>query len=227
MSTIINKIEANLSTYGSSQKHLAKFIINNHESIPNMTITALAKSAYCSPSSVSRFVNKLGYDSYYDFCHNLKFNSANHGKFSSLTSSMDEINTLLEKSSISLQSYKNIFILCDVKSQNLALDCINNQNMIDSDNLFFTADSNHNQKLINFATKNDIVIILHSNKSKNIIELENLKSSTSLLILDVFSSLQLQEESNLTHIKFLSTSKYDQLQQKYYIIQILNFLFYN
>lgn len=227
MSTIIDKIEANLSTYGNSQKHLAKFIINNHDSIPNMTITALAKSAYCSPSSVSRFVTKLGYDSYYDFCHSLKFDSIQNSKFSSVTASMNEINTILETHQFTLLDYKNVFLYCDSKIQNLVLDCVDNQNIIDQNNLLFTSDNDHNFNLLKFASSEDIIIIINSSRSKTFNDFDKINQDANILILDIFSSLQIQEYPNIKHIKFLSNAKYDQLQQKFYVIQILNALFYN
>lgn len=227
MSTIIKKIEANLSTYGSSQKHLAKFIINNHESIPSMTITALAKSAYCSPSSVSRFVTKLGYDSYYDFCHSLKFDSIQNSKFSTLTASMDEINLILENKKISLIDYKNIFLFCNPKIHNLVLDCVSNQNIIDKNNLIFTSDAELNLNLLKFASSQDIVIIINASRSKNNIDFSSVSTDTQIVVLDIFSTLQIPSATNLNQINFLAPSKYDELQKKFYIIQILNSLFYN
>lgn len=69
---LIERMSKEKDSYGYSHRHLAQYIITHHEEVPTMTISALSKKAYCSASSVSRLINKLGFDSYYEFCSELK-----------------------------------------------------------------------------------------------------------------------------------------------------------
>lgn len=57
----------NLQKFNETEVKLYKFIIDNGDKIPYMTIRELADKVHLSTSTILRFCNKLNYDGYNDF----------------------------------------------------------------------------------------------------------------------------------------------------------------
>lgn len=223
MSNVLKKIKANMSKYGSSQEHLAKFILSNHQTIPNMTITALAKSAYCSPSSVSRFVNKLGFDSYYDFCHHLKQGAIDSSEFTTLITALNNIDSNFATNPLDLTTYNNIFINCNSDIKYLVCDAITSQTAIDHESLFFNINTEQNNKLQTLANINDLTIYIYARKAKSTRNFDDLKSS--LIVFDLYGTLSIDSDIEYTYCKLLGVNNYQSNTNKLLISHLLTSIF--
>ncbi|WP_240470626.1 MurR/RpiR family transcriptional regulator [Atopococcus tabaci] len=62
-----NRVTQNLELLSKKEKHIAKFLLENKESIKQMGITEISSKTNTSNSTVSRMMNKLGYSSFGDF----------------------------------------------------------------------------------------------------------------------------------------------------------------
>lgn len=50
------------------ERHLSKYLLENIQSVLEMSLADLAESTYVSKATIIRFYKKLGFDSYKDFC---------------------------------------------------------------------------------------------------------------------------------------------------------------
>lgn len=64
--SIMTQLEFELD-FSSSEKIIAKYILDNGEDILNLSIKELAKHTYTSPATIVRLCHKLGLDGYGDF----------------------------------------------------------------------------------------------------------------------------------------------------------------
>lgn len=187
MSDIIKNIEQNMSKYGSSQKHLAKFILNNQESIPNMTITALAKSAYCSPSSVSRFINKIGYDSYFEFCHDLKIKDKEGSKHNTLLNAFSTVDSLhkdnvsFNELMVNINQFEQIYIMSDTFSSVVERFTHSLSKSLEKD-IYYSANSVNNKLILKADNCADDTLYLFINFNLNSLTLPEDKINSLLLL---------------------------------------------
>lgn len=221
MSKIIEKIEDEYSSFGTSQKHLAKFILENHESISNMTISALAKSAYCSPSSVSRFVNKLGFESYYDFCRELKHGSIETSYLSNLPAILLQIENQIEDIYNLLNKYSKVFIIADDNAKHYILDFVFEN---DNTKFFYLSDTVQNLKQISLAGNDDLIVILNTTNKSAHKDSTLFKFNASIIYIDLYKVMKPIEVQDEKYFSILSQANYDSNIQKLCLSHFLNLI---
>ena len=64
--SIMTQLEFELD-FSSSEKTIAKYILDNGEDILNLSVKELAKQTYTSPATIVRLCRKLGLNGYGDF----------------------------------------------------------------------------------------------------------------------------------------------------------------
>lgn len=64
--SIMTQLEFELD-FSSSEKIIAKYILDNGEDVLNLSVKQLAKQTYTSPATIVRLCHKLGLDGYSDF----------------------------------------------------------------------------------------------------------------------------------------------------------------
>ncbi|WOO88156.1 hypothetical protein RZE82_04310 [Mollicutes bacterium LVI A0039] len=224
---LIETIKNDLNTYGKSHQHIAKFIINNADSVPNMTISALAKSAYCSPSSVSRFINKLGYDSYFEFCHVLKSSDATDHPHTALLNSFhvihNNINDNIETIANKLNEYNNIFIMSSIDSKTIQDFSINISNLLDT-SVYYSSDINNNIKIVSLIGENDLCIYVHNSERLDITV--NLDNTVNLLLISYYQDLSRSVYQD-TSLDFSSLFNQYKHLNKYFKLYIFDIIFEN
>ena len=71
--SIMTQLEFELD-FSSSEKTIAKYILDNGEDILNLSVKELAKQTYTSPATIVRLCRKLGLNGYGDFKINIQLN---------------------------------------------------------------------------------------------------------------------------------------------------------
>lgn len=88
LETLINQYYSKLN---ENDLHIANYMMQNKESIKQMTITALAQETLTSKSSVLRLTKKLGFSGFSEFKYALRENEKNRAFSTSSFSNMQEI----------------------------------------------------------------------------------------------------------------------------------------
>ena len=71
--TVMDHISVMYDQFFDSEKKIAKYILNNHKKVVDMTVSELAKESDVSEASVSRFCKRIGVKGF----HQLKIGLAN------------------------------------------------------------------------------------------------------------------------------------------------------
>lgn len=64
--------KANIEKLSPVEKEIYRYIVNNVDKIPYMRVRDIAENSHTSPTSVFRFINKLGYESFSEFRYSFK-----------------------------------------------------------------------------------------------------------------------------------------------------------
>ncbi len=76
MSRVILTMKSLYKSLSKSEKELADFIVSNEDRIPFLSVYEIARESEVSVATISRFVRKIGYDTFKDFKVELAKNSA-------------------------------------------------------------------------------------------------------------------------------------------------------
>ncbi|MFV0247075.1 MAG: MurR/RpiR family transcriptional regulator [Mycoplasmatales bacterium] len=69
--------ELKFEVTSSQEKDILEILIDNFDSIPNLSILEISTRCYCSSTSVTRVIKKLGYKGYSDYQSQVSFNLKN------------------------------------------------------------------------------------------------------------------------------------------------------
>lgn len=64
MTTILQKIKSNYSSFGTAEKRIADYIIKSSNVIKNLSISEMAKECNCGTATIVRFAHRLGFEGY-------------------------------------------------------------------------------------------------------------------------------------------------------------------
>ena len=69
---LIHGIVCNMGKFTSSEEELANYIINHPEEFSQLSISQIAKKIHISPSTITRFCQKLSFSGFNEFKHEIK-----------------------------------------------------------------------------------------------------------------------------------------------------------
>ncbi|WP_243300167.1 MurR/RpiR family transcriptional regulator [Bacillus litorisediminis] len=69
---LLHGIESSMDKFTSSEKGLAKLIIENPDEVSQLSINQIAKKTHISPATVTRFCQKMTFSGFNEFKHELK-----------------------------------------------------------------------------------------------------------------------------------------------------------
>lgn len=93
-----------------TEKEILEYIVENLDSLTSLSSRELARKTYTSPTTIVRFVKKLGYKNYNDFKYNIISKLKNRNEESQITSHEDALTVLnkVEKMQIeAMHEFKN------------------------------------------------------------------------------------------------------------------------
>lgn len=107
-----------------TEKEILEYMVENLDVLPKLSSRKLAEKTYTSPTTVVRFVKKLGYQNYNDFKYNIISKLKNNNEESQITSHEKALSVLNKvekiqieamndfKNKISLKTFQEIIDVC-------------------------------------------------------------------------------------------------------------------
>lgn len=107
-----------------TEKEILEYMVENLDVLPKLSSRKLAEKTYTSPTTVVRFVKKLGYQNYNDFKYNIISKLKNNNEESQITSHEKALSVLNKvekiqietmndfKNKISLETFQEIIDVC-------------------------------------------------------------------------------------------------------------------
>lgn len=107
-----------------TEKEILEYIVENLDVLPKLSSRKLAEKTYTSPTTIVRFVKKLGYQNYNDFKYNIISKLKNNNEESQITSHEKALSVLNKvekiqieamndfKNKISLETFQEIIDAC-------------------------------------------------------------------------------------------------------------------
>lgn len=240
MNTVIKKIKADYFSMSDTFKLIADTVIK-HQDHFNLTVKELSEHSYCAQSTVIKFCNSLGYDSYKVFKHEI--NGVDQNNFSSLTKSFELVDTYIRENQelintlvSSIKESKQVYIFASGQSRVSAIDFYLKVNKVLNDRVIFEYEPAIQSRFIKTLSKDDLVIFVsNSGLSKELISfLPKIKAhcqqiflvtnrSNSTLSNNIEKSIILNNsiESQHDFKEFPKESKYSLLYFFDYIFEIL------
>lgn len=174
MNNVIKKIKNDYLSMSDTYKLIADTIIKNQNNF-NFTVKELSEESYCAQSTVIKFCNHLGYESYKVFKHEI--NSADETRFSSLTKSFEIVETyLIENQELidelinSIRTTNQVYIFATGQSRISAIDFYLKVNKILDDRVIFEYEPSIQSRLIKTLKSDDLVLFIsNSGQSKELI----------------------------------------------------------
>lgn len=187
MDIILNQIKEKYPFLSETHKMIAEYIINNRDILDSLTIRDIAKSAFCSISTVNAFCKKLGYNGFSEFKFVAKgSNNSNTNILINLFETIDNnvsINSINTVAQLILNS-NNIFILSTGMSRSIAYDFYLRLKKVKSSKVFFNPNIDEPNKYLNQITEDDIVLLIsNSGESRELIKFCKKLSSNIITIL--------------------------------------------
>lgn len=233
---LIDRMSKEKDSYGYSHRHLAQYIITHHDEVPDMTISVLAKKAYCSPSSVSRLVTKLGFDSYYSFCSELRKKDAETViDVGIITSFVKAENAFIEQSDKTQQlindfiSANKVYILATGSSIVPALDFERKYRRNINKKIIFSPLFEEQARYVSEITESDLVLVVsNSGESRELVLLSSQLNSFTLITNRKNSKLAKLSTTCISlenHIEALNDFKDKPRESKYSLIHFFDIFF--
>lgn len=107
-----------------TEKEILEYMVENLDALPKLSSRKLAERTYTSPTTIVRFVKKLGYQNYNDFKYNIISKLKNRNEESQITSHEDALTVLNKvekiqieamhefKNKISLETFQKVIDEC-------------------------------------------------------------------------------------------------------------------
>lgn len=107
-----------------TEKEILEYMVENLDSLTSLSSRELARKTYTSPTTIVRFVKKLGYQNYNDFKYNIISKLKNRNEESQITSHEDALTVLNKvekiqieamhefKNKISLETFQKVIDEC-------------------------------------------------------------------------------------------------------------------
>ncbi len=211
------------SDLNERELELSKYILENYESIPNMSVNELANNNYTSKSSVIRFCQKIGFSGYTELKNYIKWDHNTNDKISGRNHILDYVKDDIQKTIeyISESDWTEIYDRLIETSQiyiiptgytqqsqakelsrlflllNKRVEIINN-----------VSPSNEFKRILEIAEENSIFFLIsQSGENENLIELQKqliLKSFTTISLTTLKSNII---ASNSTFNLYATTTK--------------------
>lgn len=235
---LIKRMTKEKDSYGYSHRHLAQYIITHYDEVPDMTISALSKKAYCSASSVSRLINKLGFDSYYAFCLELKKDEENSEIDNSLIESFKKAENIFTDNSEQVSELihtfldsNKVYFFATGSSIVPALDFERKYRRKVDKKISFSPIFDEQVKNINKITTDDLVIIIsNSGESRELVTISSEIETFTLITNRKNSKLAKLSTSCISlenHIEALNDFKDMPKESKYSLLYFFDLLFDN
>ena len=153
---------------------IAEYIINNKDILDSLTIRDIAKSTFCSISTVNAFCKKFGYSGFSEF----KYAAKSYGlsNINILINIFENIDTTISINSINtaaklILDADKVFILSSGMSRSIAYDFYLRLKKIKASKVFINYNNEDTDKYINKIGENDIVLLIsNSGESRELIE---------------------------------------------------------
>ncbi len=174
MNNVIRKIKNDYFSMSDTYKLIADTIIKNQNNF-NLTVKELSEQSYCAQSTVIKFCNYLGYESYKVFKYEI--NSTDENNFTTLTKSFEIVETYLSEHKElvnelidAIKTVNQVYIFATGQSRVPAIDFYLKVNKILDDRVIFEYEPSIQFRLIKTLTNNDLVIFVsNSGQSKELI----------------------------------------------------------
>lgn len=174
MNIVIKKIKADYFGMSDTYKLIADTVIKHQDNF-TLTVKELSKESYCAQSTIIKFCNSLGYESYKIFKHEI--NSTDNNNFSSLTKSFELVDTYIKYNETlvnslvsSIQNSNQVYIFASGQSRVSAIDFYLKVNKILNDRVIFEYEPAIQARFIKTLGSRDLVIFIsNSGQSKELI----------------------------------------------------------
>lgn len=174
MNNVMKKIKADYFGMSDTFKLIADTVIKHQDNF-TLTVKQLSEESYCAQSTIIKFCNSLGYESYKVFKHEV--NSVDQNNFSSLTKSFELVDnyiadnqTLINNLVQSIQNSNQVYIFASGQSRVSAIDFYLKVNKILNDRVIFEYEPAVQSRFIKTLGSKDLVIFIsNSGQSKELI----------------------------------------------------------
>ena len=93
-----------------TEKEILEYMVENLDVLPKLSSRKLAEKTYTSPTTIVRFVKKLGYQNYNDFKYNIISKLKNNNEESQITSHEKALSVLNKVEKIQIEAMGTLFI---------------------------------------------------------------------------------------------------------------------
>lgn len=174
MNVVLKKIKADYFNMSDTYKLIADTVIKHQHNF-TLTVKELSEESYCAQSTVIKFCNSLGYESYKIFKHEL--NSTDQTYFSSLTKSFELVDQYIKENSLlvdklinSIVQSNQVYIFASGQSRVPAIDFYLKVNKILNDQVIFEYEPAIQSRSIKTIGSKDLVIFIsNSGQCKELI----------------------------------------------------------
>ncbi len=174
MNIVIKKIKNDYFGMTDTYKLIADTVIK-HQNNFNLTVKELSTESYCAQSTIIKFCNSLGYESYKVFKHEI--NSSDQSNYSTIIDSFELVdnyisnnNDLIQALVTAIQQSNQVYIFATGQSRISAIDFYLKVNKILDDRVIFEYEPAIQSRIIKTLRENDLVIFVsNSGQSKELI----------------------------------------------------------
>lgn len=174
MNAVIKKIKNDYFGMSDTYKLIADTILKNQDNF-DLTVKQLSEESYCAQSTIIKFCNSLGYDSYKIFKYEV--NSSEQNNFSNLTTSFEIVENYIKVNNELITNFvqkilnsNQVYIFASGQSRVPAIDFYLKVNKILNDRVIFEYEPAIQSRFIKTLSNDDFVIFIsNSGQSKELI----------------------------------------------------------